>query len=291
MLHPGKAKNSLAAFSLAFSVGAFGAGCATTNSQQAAERKILQDVAAQIKALDARTAEGQKKTETELDSVRVALSEVAQKQLTQEQRLTSLETKGSQEAYGQPGLKPIPIMPPKVSFPALQKPQKSPSLAPIPFKAEPLFEAKEEPNQTVSAVTKEFELLESIEDPAVKLLLQAKKALLQRDYAKARAVAQDLVSRHPEAEVGDDAQFLLGDTYFAQGLFANALYEYDTVVVRYPKGNKAPEALLKEAECYERLNLKEDALKVLGRLIRNYPDAPESVQARERMARLTSPAA
>lgn len=291
MVHPGKAKSSVVAFSLAFSVGAFGAGCATTNSKQAGERKILQDVAEQIKALDARMAEGQKKAETELDSVRVALSEVSQKQLAQEQRLTSLEAKILQNTSGKPSLKPIPIMPPKVSFPAPQKPQKSPSLAPMPLSLEPLFEAKEEPNQTVSAVTKEFELLESIQDPAVKLLLQAKKALLQGDYTKARAVAQDLVLRHPEAEVGDDAQFLVGDSYFAQGLFANALYEYDTVVVRYPKGNKAPEALLKEAECYERLNLKEDALKVLGRLMRNYPDAPESVQARERMARLTSPAA
>jgi tol-pal system protein YbgF len=279
------------AFSLAFRVGAFGAGCATTNTKQAGERKILQDVAEQIKALDARMAEGQKNIETELDRVRVALSEVSQKQLAQEQRLTSLEAKSLQGTSGKPSLTPIPIMPPKVSFPAPQKPQKSPSLAPMPLRLDPLFEAKEEPNQTVSAVTKEFELLDSIEDPAVKLLLQAKKAVLQRDFAKARAVAQDLVLRHPKAEVGDDAQFLVGDTYFAQGLFANALYEYDTVVVRYPKGNKAPEALLKEAECYERLNLKEDALKVLGRLIRNYPDAPESVQARERMARLTSPAA
>jgi len=290
-VHPGKVKSSVVAFSLAFSVGAFGAGCATTNSKQAGERKILQDVAEQIKALDARMAEGQKKTETELDSVKVALSEVSQKQLAQEQRLASLEAKILQDTSNKPNLKPIPIMPPKVSFPAPKKPQKSPSLAPMPLSLEPQFDAKEEPNQTVSAVTKEFELLDSIEDPAVKLLLQAKKALLQKDFAKARAVAQDLVLRHPEAEVTDDAQFLVGDTYFAQGLFANALYEYDTVVVRYPKGNKAPEALLKEAECYERLNLKEDALKVLGRLIRNYPDAPESVQARERMARLTSPAA
>ena len=295
MVHPGKAKSSVVAFSLAFSVGAFGAGCATTNSRQAGERKILQDVAAQINALDARMAEGQKKTDAELDRIRVALGEVGQKQLAQEQRLTSLEAKSFQEASVKPSLKPMPIMPPKVSFPVPQKPQKSPSLAPVPLRLEPQFEPKfepkEDPNQAVNAVTKEFELLESIEDPAVRLLLRAKKALLQKDYAKARAVAQDLVLRHPEAEVGDDAQFLVGDTYFAQGLFANAVYEYDTVVVRYPKGNKAPEALLKEAECYERLNLKEDALKVLDRLIRNYSDAPESVQARERMARLASPAA
>jgi len=111
------------AFSLAFSVGAFGAGCATTNSKQAGERKILQDVAEQIKALDARMAEGQKNIETELDSVRVALGEVGQKQLAQEQRLTSLEAKILQDTSGKPSLTPIPIMPPKVSFPAPQNPK------------------------------------------------------------------------------------------------------------------------------------------------------------------------
>ena len=273
-------------------MGVFAAGCATTNPQQANERKILQDVALQINALDAKISDGQKKTEAELDRLRVALNDVGQRQLTQEQRLASLETKSLKEAYGSPeeGVKPVPVLPPKASFPSFQKPQKPPSLAPIPFSPMPTL-GKEQASQTVNAVTKEFELVESIDDPAVKLLLQAKKALLQKDFSKARATAQDLLSRYPEAEVGDDAQFLAGDTYFLQGLFANALYEYDTVVVRYPKGNKAPEALLKEAECYERLNLKEDALKVLGRLIRTYPDTPESVQARERMARLASPSA
>jgi len=94
-----------------------------TNSKQAGERKILQDVAEQIKALDARMAEGQKNIETELDSVRVALGEVGQKQLAQEQRLTSLEAKILQDTSGKPSLTPIPIMPPKVSFPAPQNPK------------------------------------------------------------------------------------------------------------------------------------------------------------------------
>lgn len=177
---------------------------------------------------------------------------------------------------------PIPLMPP----------QKAPAIPPVPLDLHPPLNDQDNGKiNSVEAVQRDLDLFESIEDPALKLFLGAQKAYIEKDYPKARARAQELLSRHPDAEVADDAQFVLAESFFAQGLFANAIYEYDAVATRYPKGNKAPEALLKEAECYERLNLKEDALRVLGRLIRSYPKDPRSVQARERMARLTSPSA
>jgi tol-pal system protein YbgF len=262
-------------------------GCATTKSQHQSERKILQGVSAQIKALEGHMGENQKKTQEQLDRLWVGLNDSRQRQQGQEERIVSLESKEASQPLSLRGSEPKPLMPTSAPLVSSKKP---PSIPPVPLGLHlPLDDQAHEKSPSAEAVQKALQLFESIEDPALKLFLRAQKAYIEKDYPRARALAQELLSRHPDAEVADDSQFLLAESFLAQGLFANAVYEYDAVVTRYPKGNKAPEALLKEAECYERLNLKEDTLKVLGRLIRSYPEAPQSVQARERIARLTSP--
>lgn len=281
-LFSGRGGIVLAAISASFMMG----GCATTKFQQENERKILQDVVTQMKALEDRVDESQKKTEEKFDRLWVGLNDLRHRQKAQEEKLAALEY-GETPPLSFEGPKPKPFTPPPVR---VKPPKKTRNIPPVPLRLHPpLHNQGSEKASSVGTVQKDLKLLESIEDPTFKLFLKAQKAYIEKDYPKARAAAQQLLSSYPEAELADDAQFLLAESFFAQGLFANALYEYDTVATRYPKGNKAADALLKEAECYERLNLKEDALKVLGRLIRSYPNALQSVQAKEFIAKLTSP--
>jgi tol-pal system protein YbgF len=56
---------------------------------------------------------------------------------------------------------------------------------------------------------------------------------------------RDLVRRFPHHDYADNAQYWLGECFYDRKMYAQAAQEFKKVVVEYPLGNKAPDALLK----------------------------------------------
>ncbi len=73
---------------------------------------------------------------------------------------------------------------------------------------------------------------------------------------------------HPNA---DNATYWRGEVYFAKSDFSRAADQFEGVVVRFPTGNKVPDALLKLGICQQRLGNPQKAKSYFDKLAREFP--------------------
>ena len=80
------------------------------------------------------------------------------------------------------------------------------------------------------------------------------------------------ISSFPQSELADDAQFFIGQNYYADGQFPEAAEAFEQVEFSYPTGDVVPEALYKRGLTLERLGeagLARDAFELV---VQQYPD-------------------
>ena len=102
-------------------------------------------------------------------------------------------------------------------------------------------------------------------------------------YDLARAAFTEYLKRFPDTEVSDNAQYWIGECAYSTGDFAGAIEAFQTVVQKYPKGDKVPAALLKIGISYSRLKNTEEAKKFYKQVIQKYPKSDEARLAKERL--------
>jgi len=112
---------------------------------------------------------------------------------------------------------------------------------------------------------------------------QASLDLTQGRYRLALQEFRDYVKRYPTSDLADNAQYGVGECYFAQAVFDSAETEYAKVEASFPKGDKVPAALYKLALSKERLKKTSEAKKTLEDLVKRYPNSGEAQLARERL--------
>lgn len=119
-------------------------------------------------------------------------------------------------------------------------------------------------------------------DP-VQLYDAATQDLTQGRYPLALEGYRDFLRRFPNVELADDAQYGIGECFFAQAAFDSAAVEYAQVPAKWPDGNRVPPALYKLGLSQERLGRNEDSRKTLQDLVRRFPRSAEAQLARERV--------
>ncbi len=112
---------------------------------------------------------------------------------------------------------------------------------------------------------------------------QATQDLTQGRYALALQGFRDFVRRFPAAELSDNAQYGVGECFFAQSRFDSAAVEYARVETGWAQGDRVPAALYKLALSRERLGEAEAAKKTFEDLVKRFPNSGEAQLARERL--------
>lgn len=121
------------------------------------------------------------------------------------------------------------------------------------------------------------------------------------NYPLAIAGFREFLRRYPEHELANSAQYWIGEAHWsvARGYMnagqpekatpelERAVQEFRKVVANYPRGEKVPTALYKEALALVELKQPALARSRLQYLIDNFPQAAETPLARERLAALT----
>lgn len=111
-------------------------------------------------------------------------------------------------------------------------------------------------------------------------------AFNQGRYADAKAGLQKFVASGPADDYLDNAYFWLGECAYGEGRYDDALGLFQKVVSEYADGNKVPDALLKVALSYERLQQLDRTKEVLAQLAATYPSTDAARRATERMRAL-----
>ncbi|HSD11064.1 MAG TPA: tol-pal system protein YbgF [Candidatus Binatia bacterium] len=99
---------------------------------------------------------------------------------------------------------------------------------------------------------------------------------------------REFLRKSPKADLADDAQYWIGEAYYANRDYNRAILEFNEVLLRYPKGDKVPAALLHQAMAFAELGDKVDARLVLQKLVSEHGDSPEAEKGRQKLAELSS---
>ncbi|WP_431854191.1 tol-pal system protein YbgF [Azospirillum sp.] len=104
-------------------------------------------------------------------------------------------------------------------------------------------------------------------------------------YDVAEKEFSTFIAKNKAHNLTGSAQYWLGETYYVRNRFGEAAASFGEVLQKYPKGNKAPDALLKLGLSLASLNKKTEACTALGQMNKMYPDAAPSVKRRSEMER------
>jgi TolA-binding protein len=120
------------------------------------------------------------------------------------------------------------------------------------------------------------------------------------NYPLAVAGFREFVRRYPDAALADQAQYWVGESLFSQARASlaagqsdkatreleQAVQEFRRVSLNYPRGDKVPTALYKEALALLELKQTRLAQTRLQYLLDNFPQSEEAPLAKERLANL-----
>ncbi len=113
----------------------------------------------------------------------------------------------------------------------------------------------------------------------------AVKLLQQGDYADAETAFTEFTTAHPNDPLAANAQYWLGESFFARNQFDRSARAFLAGYQKYPKSAKAPDNLLKLSMSLTNLNQKPEACQVLKQLSTEFPNADaqnKAAAARER---------
>jgi len=99
---------------------------------------------------------------------------------------------------------------------------------------------------------------------------------------------RDFIRRNTKSEFADNAQFLIGSCYYGQRDFNRAIIELNEVLIKYPKGDKVPAALLTLADAFADSGDKLDARLILQKLVSEHPRSEEAERGRQKLQSLGS---
>ena len=115
------------------------------------------------------------------------------------------------------------------------------------------------------------------------LYKNAKQTYERKDFAAAREKFKAFLTVYPKGELSDNAQFWIGECYYSEKEYEKAIIAYDDVLKKFPKGDKIPSALLKQALCWQELGDKTFAQSLLKRVIREHPHTQQAKIAKEKL--------
>lgn len=103
---------------------------------------------------------------------------------------------------------------------------------------------------------------------------------------KARAIFHEFLKKHPDHDLTDDAQFMVGQTLFSEGRFTEAVQEFKTVYDQFQTGNRYREAVLKIGLAYVRSNRCRKALKIYKFAAKTFKKSDEGQAAAKEVEEL-----
>jgi tol-pal system protein YbgF len=116
----------------------------------------------------------------------------------------------------------------------------------------------------------------------------AARALEKKDYRTAITRFKEFLKKNPKSRLANNAQYWIGECYYALREFDQAIVEFDAVRRKYPQGEKVPAALLKQGFSFAELGEKVNARLVLQELVEKYPQSQEAARAKTRLKALES---
>jgi tol-pal system protein YbgF len=106
---------------------------------------------------------------------------------------------------------------------------------------------------------------------------------LKGNYDLSMREFQEYLANFPNTDLSDNATYWIGECYYRQKRFRQAIEQYDAVLTRYPRSDKMASALLKKGYAHLELGERSQGIVQLQHVLRQYPASDEANLARGRL--------
>jgi tol-pal system protein YbgF len=127
--------------------------------------------------------------------------------------------------------------------------------------------------------------LRQIEE-AQRLYDSAYQDFVKGQYALALQGFTQYLQMQPASSLADNAQYWIGECYYSQKKYAEAIQAFQTVITKYPEGEKIASAMLKLAYAQITAGQTTSGKTNLEALVKRFPESNEAKLARTRLQEL-----
>jgi len=103
---------------------------------------------------------------------------------------------------------------------------------------------------------------------------------------KGREVLSAFAAKYPNHRLMQNVYYWKGETFYMEKDYENAILSFQDVIDKYPGGDKAPDAMLKQGLSFQALKDRKNARIVLELILTKYPKSPAAEKARQKLAEL-----
>ncbi len=103
------------------------------------------------------------------------------------------------------------------------------------------------------------------------------------DLEGARGGFQKFLESHGKSKLAENAHFWLGECFYSEKKFDEAILEYDEVIKRFPKGSKVPDALFRQGMAFLEMKDTVNAKLILKEVIKRFPKSDQATRARKKL--------
>jgi TolA-binding protein len=137
-------------------------------------------------------------------------------------------------------------------------------------------------------LSRELQTTSNFKGGAGKLYQSGLNDMQNHNYSGAVAAFATLQKKFPRSDLGEQASYFSASAFNEMGKYDQAILQYNDVVMRFPNGKYASEALLRESAAFVQINDKVDARLTLQKLINEHAGTPQAAAASQMMKNLES---
>ena len=132
-------------------------------------------------------------------------------------------------------------------------------------------------------VQEAYQTQQSYENDVTQLGHSGQTKLAEGDFVGAQTAFKQYLEFNPDAADKDVINFWLGESYFVRGGYADAADAYITSMRENPKGDKAPDAMVRLAATLRELGNKAEACQTLATFPAQFPNASSNTKEKARV--------
>ncbi len=138
--------------------------------------------------------------------------------------------------------------------------------------------------QKLQGVSKEQEAVQKqvAESPEI-LYESGLTAFKGGDMKKARELFSTFVDRYPKQPLASNAVYWIGESYYSEKNYDQAILEFQKLIKSYPDKEKVAPAMLKQGMAFINLNDSKSAKYILKELIKQYPVSEEAKRGKDQL--------
>ena len=141
--------------------------------------------------------------------------------------------------------------------------------------------------QKLQGVSKEQEVVQKQVAESPDILYESGLAAFKGgDMKKARELFSTFVERYPKQNLTSNAVYWIGESYYSEKDYEQAILEFQKVIKNYPDKEKVAPAMLKQGMAFINLKDSKGAKYILKELIKQYPASEEAKRGKDQLKAL-----